>query len=92
MSDKDELARLRGEIAALRDVLIATIRTARGSDPVRDGTPGRPKIVRTVIDQIDAEFFGRASVHAHDTVSGESEKGTAYTNMLEEIKKTLRRV
>ena len=40
MSDKDELARLRGEVAALKDILVATIRSARGS--TRGGVSSSP--------------------------------------------------
>ena len=92
MSDNDELARLRGEIAALKDVLVATIRRARGLDPTSAQIPGGPKIVRAIIKNIDAEFFGRASIHSDNTVLGESEEWAAYTKMLEEIKQALRGV
>ena len=60
MSEPDELSRLRGEIAALKDVLIVAISGARGLDPTRDNT-GTKKLVGIVLRNIKTEIPARAS-------------------------------
>ena len=82
------LIRLRGEMAALKDVLSATIRSARGHDPVTDRVPGRPKVVGAIIKQINSEFLGRASIHSHNGLPSEPEFRAGYSNMLKEIKES----
>ena len=91
MSDKDELARLRGEIAALSDALVAAIRSARAMDPTSD-RPGTPNAVGATIRKLDSKLSGRAAVHVNDVIFGETEEGAAYADKIEEIKQALRRV
>lgn len=89
MSDEDELARLRGEIAALCDILVATIRSARSVDPAHD-LPGTPKAVGVAVKYIDSKLSGSTSVHVDDVPFSETKEGAAYTDKIEEIKKALR--
>ena len=91
MSAPDELVRLRGEIAALKDVLILAIRGARGLDPTRDD-PGTKKLVGTVLRNLKTEIPASASDHADDVVFTKSEEGIGYADMLVKIKKALDRV
>ena len=91
MSESDELVRLRGEIAALKDVLIIAIRGARGRDVTRDEL-GTTNLVGAVLRHIKTEFPASASDHADDVVFAIPEERIGYTDMLVKIKKALDRV
>ena len=89
MSGNNELARLRGGMDALKHVLAATIRATQ-PDPTGRAVP--PKNVVGIVSQnIKTEIGRSAAAHTPDTLSGESEERAGYTNMLEEIHKSLGR-
>ena len=92
MSEPDDLVRLRGEIAALKDVLILAIRGARGLDPTRDAPETKKLLVGTVLRNIKTEPPASASHHADDVVFAIPEERVGYTEMLVKIKKALERV
>ena len=89
MSENNELARLRGGMDALKDVLAATIRAAQ-PDPTGRTIP--PKNVIGIVSRyIKSEIDRSASAHTSDALSGEPEERIGYTNILEEIHEALRR-
>ena len=89
MSENDELARLRGEVDALKDALVVVAQAARALDPTRD-SPGTKKVIGVVLGDINSKLsVGRTSAHIPNVVPSQPEVRAAYTNMLVELKKSL---
>ena len=78
MSENDELARLRGEVDALKDALVVVAQAARALDSTQD-LPGTKKVVGVLLRYINSEISGRPSTHIPDVVSSQPEVRAAYT-------------
>ena len=89
MSEKDELARLKGGMAALKDALTISLRAAR-PDPTGRSTIPRD-VIGIFIRNVDAKLKGRGAGHIPDALPGQAEFRAGYTNMLKEIKDSLTR-
>ena len=80
LMSENEIARLKGEVFALKHVLIATL-SAVGART--------PDIVGIVIRHIKAELSSGPPAHVTDVLFLEPEERTAYTDMLEETEEAL---
>ena len=92
MSEKDELDSLRGEVAALQDIIISTIRAIDGRavrySSVVHHPPAVPlKLVDSVIGELDVKLASRPTTHVPNTPPREAKERTAYADALIKIKK-----
>ena len=95
MSEKDELARLRGEMAALKDALIATIKAAQKGDRIDVTSPSavgvrKPNVVESILRDIETKLTSGTPAQVPDIRLREPEERAAYTDMLVELKESLK--
>ena len=88
MIENDELARLRGGMTALKEVLAITIRASQ-PDPTGGTLP--PKDVGgIIIRNIEPKLKSGLPGHIPNAIPGQAEFRRGYTEMLKEIRESIK--